>query len=53
MCLASQLQASLCHPACVSRGSELCFQILKLVLSIAVTVRNMLAGEEGHEEAYF
>ncbi|CAI9162438.1 unnamed protein product [Rangifer tarandus platyrhynchus] len=47
MCLAFQLQASLCHPACVSPGSELFFQILKLVLSIAVTVRKHVSWGGG------
>ena len=47
MCLAFQLQASLCYPACVSPGSELCFHILKLVLSIAVTVKKHVSWGGG------
>ena len=35
------------HPACVSPGSELCFQILKRVLSIAVTVRKHVSWGGG------
>ena len=54
ICLAFQLQASLCHPACVSPRSELCPRILDLALSAAITVRQPVSwGGGGREEARF
>lgn len=54
MCLAFQLQASLCHPACVSPRSELCTRVLELALSEAVPVRKHVSwGGGGREETHF